>query len=201
MNNKIKLSVIVLSILLILIIYITITWLNVPPSTTEQTETDINKQTITLIKHEDELLRLAPFFKRLEADKFVIKPSLESQKISFYDCKIKQTYIFDGAGIQRYYIRRSTPINSNDINKVYPDFMLMILTFSSSQEAAQYAAKIGNTHYYVRSDDSDCFWFKAPWKVVSNGKSVFYLHTRAEMLRDFTEKYGNILQNMNESLT
>ncbi|WP_140918707.1 hypothetical protein [Limnobaculum xujianqingii] len=153
-----------------------------------------SRQHQILLTHQgDNPPSLERLFKQLEKDNFTTEQRSSSETLAFYRCETKEDYRFTGSGVRHFYFNRTFPIKS-PIGNVYPDFHLYVLSFETEQQASAYAIKINAAKRYYDSNDDKCEFDKAPWKIVTNGPTLYYLDTRAQMLIDFIEQYGKLLE-------
>lgn len=146
-----------------------------------------------LAKRDVEPAELTRLFKQLKKDQFAIE-SRPLESLGFTICPTGEIDIYKGSGVYEYYMRRPIPVGAPETNlyPVYPDFLLQVLEFEQDSEAEDQAKRIGKEG--VLWEGSCEIIDKAPEKIVVNGTTVYILRTRAEMLRDFTEKYGHQLE-------
>ncbi|QBH96316.1 hypothetical protein EKN56_07850 [Limnobaculum zhutongyuii] len=148
---------------------------------------------IVLTHQGDNPPSLQRLFQQLEKDKFTTEQRSSSDAFAFYRCETKEDYRFTGSGVRSFYFSRTFPIKA-PIGNVYPDFHLYVLSFENAQQASAYAMKINAAKRYYDSNNDKCEFDKAPWKIVTNGPTLYYLDTRAQMLIDFIERYGKLLE-------
>lgn len=146
---------------------------------------------LILTKQNVDPVELTRLFAQLKKDQFAIEARpLES--LGFTACPTGETRTYKGSGLRMYYFRHPTPIPISS-GPVYPDFLLQVLEFEQASEAEDQAKWI-ESRGMLWDDHCVSMTSKGPEKIVVNGTTVYILFARAEMLRDFTEKYGNQLK-------
>lgn len=148
--------------------------------------------TLTLSKHDPDSVVLQRLFSQLKKDQF----NIEAQSLGtlgFLACSKEETRTYKGSGVRQYYMRRPVSIGISS-GPVYPDFLLQVLEFEYASEAEEHAKWIIGRGMIWDNECISGLTSKGPEKIVVNGTVVYILSARAEMLRDFTEKYGKQLE-------
>lgn len=81
---------------------------------------------------------------------------------------------------------------------IYADFNLTVMVFDSVDSAQHFVNKIemiGKTSGY---SDGECIYRKNPWIVIADGRYVYYMEARAEMLRGVIERYTDFIAQIND---
>ena len=104
------------------------------------------------------------------------------------DCDQNKVIKVKGEGIRSY--RGVSQIKVGDDKKTRPDFTLLVFSFDTVELAQQsfqiLDSAVGSGHGLCNG--------KTPEQLVLNGQEIYYFTTRAEMFRDYINKYAEIVK-------
>lgn len=145
--------------------------------------------TLNIVANEPQidLEPIKSFRARLKKDQFKLSETQTEQVWSTYDCHLNRIIRVTGKGIQAY--RASSRVGIGAKKDYFPDFIMTVMHFKTSQEADTYFdifAVPVNSHDFCNG--------KTPEKIVKNGRTIFYFATRAEMFRGYINQYAEFIQ-------
>lgn len=176
------------SVLFLLMLMMVVSYYFFKPN---DTKTLSSNNELTLKFDHVEFAKLNSLFTIMNKDGFHMQSDDEFGPIGFYDKNSKQSYSFNGSGLKSFKFKSNKPINGH----YYPDFSVIILPFDSKNEAETYT-KLLQKQLFCNRTIAECESMKEPYTLVTNGHFVFILYTRAEMFREYIEKYAKVLQNL-----
>jgi hypothetical protein len=163
---------------------------NIENSDFFQRNADTKYITINTANTEENSKLINALQEKLKKDDFSFEKSDRSGDTSFDNCAENMVVEIVGKGTSAYYAKSNKPHKNTYF---YPDFVVSVYKFSNKNEAdekfsiIQKAYDSPNVGYYCNG--------KQPNKLVSQGNSVYYFSTRAEMFSTEIEKYGKFIEN------
>ena len=158
-----------------------LTFADIPNKNTtyETIEADSIDENDTLMAHlETELLK----------DQFDLFEKDSGTSWSENDCDQNKIIKVKGEGIRSY--RGVSQVKVGDDQKTRPDFVLLVFAFDSTELAQQNFKTLDSA---VGSGQGLCNG-QTPEQLVLNGREIYYFTTRAEIFRDYINKYAEIVK-------
>lgn len=126
---------------------------------------------------------------KLNAVHFSFEEREQRGGFTYNNCEENRIEVISGNGVREYYVKSTKPQKVGGSN-YYPDFIVVVYEFKTNEIAQQNFDKLQKA---LNSAGRFCNG-KSPEKLVINKNEVFHLGTRAEMFREYTEKYGEMIQ-------
>ncbi|WP_282788120.1 hypothetical protein [Flavobacterium croceum] len=145
--------------------------------------------TIYTVNSTDNIKLIYELKTKLEKADFTFEERKNRGGFSYNNCEENSVKLIRGNGIREYFARSKKP--EKGTKDFYPDFIILVYEFPTNAIAKQNYEILNKA---LNSGGRFCNG-KSPEKLVFNRNEVFYLGTRAEMFRTYTEKYGEIIKN------